>query len=364
MNEHKESLFDIFMQNKVELCSKSDLMEIKEIKNHHFVELAFHLHQLSNQLHLLHPLTEEQEELHERRYINQLKTLKLHDMYDLFQTMAYFNFNSSLALDQLIWIVGETKQLHESFFDIQQTREGTYKQVSIICENVFVKEELKMKLVKIPYSPYVYHCRFKPNIDELYLEECVRFGNLRLIKWIVQTYNIIPRENAITWACGYGHLEVVQYLCETFVENQFRIRGYEADWACQKGYSEVVKYIFTITKIKPNNEAANLACQNGHLEMVQCMKETFGYEPNTDDADFACKSGNLELVKYLYIFANVKPTVFGANLACRKGKLELIQYLKESLQIEPTQHGLILALECNNLEIIPYLNANCSEHNT
>jgi hypothetical protein len=106
MSESKNnSIFNIFMHDD----DTKDLMGMNEIKNQPFLELAFHLDQLSSS-HLI--------EEDSNQYINELKELKSEQLYDLFKTMAFSNFNSSLIVEQLIWIIGEKKQLHGMFLHV------------------------------------------------------------------------------------------------------------------------------------------------------------------------------------------------------------------------------------------------------
>jgi hypothetical protein len=362
-----QSIFEIFMQDN----SLEYFMKIKEIKNRTFVELAYHLHLFS---------TNPCDQLFEE-YMTQLQRLTLEEVYDLFETIAYCNFNSSLAVDQLIWRIGETEKLHHSFFEIDQLRRGVYE-VKSVCPNQFVRAELKKKLNDSPYNPHIYHCRFV-KIDVQYLNECIKVGNLRLIKWTIETHNIKPTSGgSANWACQYGDLKVIKYLYETcgvkptsygadlacpthmqvvdYIHQAFNITptSMGANWACSKSNLEVVKYLYVKFKIKPTSEGANFACLYGHLQVLKCINDTLNVRPDIHGFELACENGHLEVIKYLYQTCKINPTSAGIDQACSNGHLEVVKYLHRICGVNPTSQGLIGARWYNHGEIEGYINSN------
>jgi hypothetical protein len=370
-----ETIFDIFTKGHDNETNNQteDIMKMDQFRDKPFLELAFHLHQLStNSQHLI---DEDDNVLNSNQYVVKLKELKLEELCDLFETIAYCNFNSSIALDQLIWITGETRKVHNSFF---MHLKGKY-QVQSIHKNQFVREELKKQLKLTPFNPYTYQCRFE-RISTKYLNNCIRFGNLKLMKWTIQTHNIQPTQKGIRLACLYGHLKIVTYLYETFniipsedaikcayenghlkivqyINETFKIEptSNHLNCACRNNHSTIIHYVHKSYGIKPNLIGANWACEGGHLELIQHLYTTFELKPNYWGSDLACFNGHLMVVKYLFETFKITPRSLGIESACFRGDLHLIQYLIESIHIEPTLIHVELALLHHQKEIAQYL---------
>jgi hypothetical protein len=354
--QNKQSIVDIIFdttnEKQEELNHKiiQDLIATDEIRNLSYFDLAFHLHQLSTRY--LSPKGEMLD--HDRRqYINQLGQLKLEEIFLLFKTIAYCNFNSSLAVDHLIWLIGETRPLHESFFDIKKTNVETNQyEVLSISENQFVREELKIKLKRTPYHPCSYNCRYLV-INKKYLHECIKVGNLRLIKWINQVhFHINPTSYAINLACQNGHLEIFEYLYERF---SLKLTAGQADLACLHDHLAIVQYINESCGIRPTQDGVNKACKNANVELIQYINDKCGIRPDSDGADRACMHGHLKIIIYLYKTFSIKPTSLGADWACVNGHLKVIIYLKETFNVKPSFDGAVYACGSGNLKLIQYI---------
>ena len=120
------------------------------------------------------------------------------------------------------------------------------------------------------------------------------------------TYNY-----AICWACYNGHILVVKYLMENWLqlidisaENNWAI-----SFACINGHIEVVKYLMKnwlhLIDISVNNNFAILwACSKGHIKVVKYLMKNWSHLVDiTADDNYAiccaCSYGHIEVVKYL-----------------------------------------------------------------
>jgi hypothetical protein len=348
------SIFDIFMKEETSGSNDKlkDLMEMEQVQGKPFLELAYHLDQSSSSS-LLQTLDDESKTTNP--YINQLKKLKLVQICDLLETMAYCNFNSCLVVDQLIWLIGKTKKLHHSFLDVKIINYN-YQVVSI-SENQIVREELKKRLIKTPYCPEIYNCRFS-KMDRLYLIRYIESGNLRLIKWIIQKQKIKPDSHLLDWACRNKQLQVFTYIKDTYA---VRPTQSGADYACMHGNLELVKYIFETFGVDPSSYGVVCACSEGYLEIVQYVYETCKVEPDSNQIDCACKHGHLKIVQYIYAFTQgkMKPNVGIVDYACSSGFLELVQYVNETCGVQPTLRGTNFASEYGHINIVKYNNEAC-----
>jgi hypothetical protein len=90
--------------------------------------------------------------------------------------------------------------------------------------------------------------------------------------------------HAFHCACKTGHLEIAQWLVETFkltAEDVRSLNNYAFQLACCNGHLEVAQWLvetfgLTAEDIRSStNLAFRWACYNGHLEIAQWLVETF-----------------------------------------------------------------------------------------
>jgi hypothetical protein len=342
------SIFEIFKQD--------DVMKMDEIKDLPFLELAHGLNQLSLQKQ------QQNEELFnydDNPHIKQLKELALEEIYAFFKTIAYCNFNSYFALEQLIWLIGESKSLHLSFFAINKRKEKGKDEkydASCICDNPIVREELNQKLKRTPYNPYIYNCRFK-SLKKPYLNKCIQFGNLKLLKWVIQKRGLRPTEFSADLCSQHGHLKILEYIYEHF---KIKPSCFGIDRTCANGHLDILKYIFETCKVKPKDMCGvDNACINNHPEIVKYLYQTCNVKPTLGGADWVCKNGNVELIKYIHEICGIIPTSQGIDWASQSGHLKIIKYLYEAVHIKLTSTEANRACQYGKFNIVQYMNETC-----
>jgi hypothetical protein len=165
--------------------------------------------------------------------------------------------------------------------------------------------------------------------------------------------------HAFRWAAHFGHLPLVQYICEKFqftieyvrTRNNFLLRV-----AVYRGHLAVVQYLcemyqLTIQDVRSyNNEALRCAAYYGHLQVVQYLCEKFQLTiQDVRSCDnyalrLAARYGHLPVVQYLCEYRdreNRQLTVQDVRsnhnealrLAATKGHLPVVKYLCEKFQL-------------------------------
>jgi hypothetical protein len=136
------------------------------------------------------------------------------------------------------------------------------------------------------------------------------YGHLPLVQYLCEKFQLTIRDvgcvhEALRWAAFNGHVSVVQYLCEKFqltiedvrTRNNFLLRE-----AVYRGHLAVVQYLcemyqLTIEDVRScNNLALRNAAFHGRLSVVQYLCET--YSLTIEDVRYA-HWRHLSVAKYL-----------------------------------------------------------------
>jgi Fe-S-cluster formation regulator IscX/YfhJ len=130
-------------------------------------------------------------------------------------------------------------------------------------------------------------------------------------------------DNIFTWACRYGHVDMVKYLLSEEVTEKYpdidpcaqNNQGLKS--ACGYGYIDMVKYLISdeVTEKYP--------------DIDPCAQDKFGLI-------FACRHGHVDMVKYLLSeevvdkYSDIDPCAkdnFGLRFACGYKRLNMVEYL-------------------------------------
>ena len=126
-----------------------------------------------------------------------LEELMLDELLTMIENRAYLGLTNEDQVKELLWRLGETKELWSKINDL----------------NVLIQHEIKPYL-NIENYEYVYGVRCKINLDEVpSLSIMAEFGNIRLLDW--------ARSKGREWtgfvsasAARNGQLKCLQYLIE------------------------------------------------------------------------------------------------------------------------------------------------------
>jgi ankyrin repeat protein len=218
-------------------------------------------------------------------------------------------------------------------------------------------------------------------VNNLSLQLSAMLGNLDIIKFLVDRYNIDLNENdniVLLLSAKYGHLDIVKYLVELYNTKHgtrdVNIKDYNRAicWASKNGHLHIIKYFIEesgLTGIDIHadyEEALQQSAKYGHLEVVQFLVEQ-GANIYIEDGivfHFSAMNNHLEVVKFLiehdkdaYKYCE-EALLWAAN----NGHMEVVKYLVGS-----GQGGVVIhddnertlrcsTLRCSiNLKIVKYL---------
>lgn len=138
-------------------------------------------------------------------------------------------------------------------------------------------------------------------------------GNLKLAKWLVETYIIdirSNRNNAIRTSCSNGHIDVAQWLTKSFNLNSSDIKTINHAIlrnCCVEGHIHILKWIFKSFKYTQKEITSRslcpilLACQNGHLNVLKLLIKQFNIDQISPDYFKICcqTHENHHIVKWI-----------------------------------------------------------------
>ena len=166
----------------------------------------------------------------------------------------------------------------------------------------------------------------------------------------LSNYGAFSGTTALHVAASYGHLPIVEYLCEIQnfnVETKTENGDTPLYVSCIGGHLDIVRYLCEIQKA--NAEAQNddglvplhAACVFGHLSIVQflCEVQKVNTEAQNNNGlvplHTACQFGYLDIVRYLCEVQKVNTEAQNAegfvplHTACQYGQIAIVRYLCE-----------------------------------
>jgi ankyrin repeat protein len=207
--------------------------------------------------------------------------------------------------------------------------------------------------------------------DESKLKLAVKYGDLNMVRFVIDRKNIIEIFNFIKGslvdeAAKNGSLNVLIYFIE---EKGIKPRPTLIKTSIESGHLDIVKYLLgdevvdkegNVYKLKNNTLTYNIgkhavsnAAESGNSDLVKYLVQKGG-EIGTDAVTYAAKSGNLDLVEYL-VEKGGKVDGSAVTYAAETDNFNLIKYLVEKGgEIDPV-HAIPRAIERGILHIIKYL---------
>jgi ankyrin repeat protein len=207
--------------------------------------------------------------------------------------------------------------------------------------------------------------------DESKLKLAVKYGDLNMVRFVIDRKNIIEIFNFIKGslvdeAAKNGSLNVLRYLIE---EKGIKPKPTLIKTSIESGQLDIVKYLLgdevvdkegNVYKLKNNTLTYNIgkhavsnAAESGNSDLVKYLVQKGG-EIGTDAVTYAAKSGNLDLVEYL-VEKGGKVDGSAVTYAAETDNFNLIKYLVEKGgEIDPV-HAIPRAIKRGILHIIKYL---------
>ncbi len=157
-----------------------------------------------------------------------------------------------------------------------------------------------------------------------------RSGNLSLVQWLMNDWDVTLSKDILPKAARSGNLSLVQWLMENYAKYDYQADDDDIDFC------------------RPRTEVLNSAARSGNLSLVQWLMENYAkYDYQADDDEFdddidlcrsrtevlnsAARSGNLLLVQWLMSEVSGErqctPGKFTFRNAARSGNLALVQWL-------------------------------------
>jgi hypothetical protein len=185
-----------------------------------------------------------------------------------------------------------------------------------------------------------------PNYDTLIL--AAGSGDIDLVKYLVETYNIEPEELAFKNA---GNHEVVRYFSDTR-----HVPLYEGvfEAICERGLLESVKFFLEEKIVIPDFDICSISARSGNVDLLRYLI-SYGFQVWVSSLEEAAKNGHLDLFKYLSLEQNIQIPDGILVLACRSGKKDIIQYLVEDLKYVPNIECVEAVSESGSMEGFLYL---------
>ena len=195
-----------------------------------------------------------------------------------------------------------------------------------VLENFSIEEIIKFRFNKILIK------NFDITQLEYVLEICCLYGNLELLKNLINKYDIILLDflNLFDYAAENGHLEIVKWL---HFNKKFVCTSNAMNKAAENGHLEVVKWLhFNRPEFGPNGIgctkiAMDFAAIKGYLEVVKWLHFNRTEGCTKLAMDMTAIYGNLEIIKFLHFNRKEGCTILAINNAAENGHLEVVKWL-------------------------------------
>ncbi|GLE08603.1 hypothetical protein PINS_up019888 [Pythium insidiosum] len=167
-------------------------------------------------------------------------------------------------------------------------------------------------------------------------------------------------QRAMDKAAQYGHLHVLQYLCDT---SESRC-SYEAmDEAASQGHLAVVRFLYETVGMREMSWAQRLAAAAGHVDVLQFFHDAGVAEWSTDILRHAVHFGRVSVVRWLRETRPAvafEPTILD-SLSPSCATLEMAQYLHDHAMGGATTDAMDHAAAAGALDAVRFLHEHRRE---
>jgi len=209
----------------------------------------------------------------------------------------------------------------------------------ILSQDEFMKRFMESGPLTSKKIRHLINYNKHPTIKKLAIEKKIRFHH-----------------GDVYAAVEKGHLEIIQ-LIETYKLGTFD--NMHLTCAIKSGYFEVTRYMCNI--LQPRQNALFFACKFGHQLIVEYLCNKHGLEP--DDSSYieaAILNGHLMTARYLMTRYSHKAPVTTFNKTIRSRDLLMLKFLHQECRIGPDQRSMHIVICNQDILILDYLFEQCN----
>lgn len=173
-----------------------------------------------------------------------------------------------------------------------------------------------------------------------------KYGKLNYMKLMHLKYFdlIVSVDDATLYACRYGYLKVVQWLVNTFNEN---ITVECINTSIRHGHLKITKWLLNSLGVNYifNRDVFHTALKNGHLKMILWLVNKFNLTKqdiishNNSFLMTACSHGRSKIVKWIIRSYKLRENEvkirnnWGFAVGCSHGHLKIVRWLHKNFNI-------------------------------
>jgi len=197
-------------------------------------------------------------------------------------------------------------------------------------------------------------------------ERAVRSGQPNIVRYLLETQEDLPLNNALIDAIEGNHLNVVIELLAHGTDPTVD-DNYPLQIAAEQGHTEIVRLLLNTPGVNPivdNNIVLESSASEGHAEVVELLLKDGRIDPSISDNTairIAAQEGHVEVVKKLLADGRVDPTAdnnHAIRVAAQQGHAKVVKILLNDSRVDPSSDGNIAirkAVGNDHLEIVKLL---------
>jgi hypothetical protein len=191
--------------------------------------------------------------------------------------------------------------------------------------------------------------------DEGLLEICSKAGQLDMVKWLTQAFQVHKKSEALMWAlqasCWTGRLDVAEWICDAFGFREADLLycdPYQNICAYTHGQVAGLQWLTRKFNIRFNARSKldivagfQSCCESGCITTASWMADTFALPKSAIASDsnlafrMSCANGHLNMAQWIADRYHLQLTDaaamdnFALKRACRRGSLDVVQWLAQ-----------------------------------